>query len=83
MIITMPPITEYTETRFITVLLEEDPRYFTCELSKSFNEAKPEDYYILGEWKYNEKKDQFIHEDHGRIENFTLVEYIKKIEKLI
>lgn len=81
--IIMPPISEYTEARFITILLEKKPKYFTCELSKSFNEAKLEDYYILGEWKYDERKDKFMHIDHGRIDNFSLREYFKKIEKII
>lgn len=81
--IIMPPVSEYTETRFITILLERKPQYFTCELSKSFNEAKPEDYYILGEWKYDERKDKFLHIDHGRIDNFSLREYLNKIEKVI
>lgn len=81
--ITMPPISQYTETRFITILFEKKPKYFTCELSKSFNEAKPEDYYILGEWRYDNKKDKFSHNDHGRIEDFSIKEYLKQIEKHI
>lgn len=81
--ITMPPISQYTEARFITILLEEKPKYFTCELSKSFNPAKPEDYYILGEWKYDEKKEKTTHANYGRIENFTLKEYLNKIETTI
>lgn len=81
--IIMPPISQYTETRFITILLEKRPRYFTCELSKSFNKAKPEDYYILGEWEYDERKEKFTHLDYGRIDNFSLREYLNKIEKQI
>lgn len=79
----MPSLSQYTESRFITILFEKNPRYFTCELSKSFNEAKPEDYYILGEWKYDSKKDKYSHSDHGKIDNFSLKEYFKCIEKQI
>lgn len=79
--IIMPPLCQYTESRFITIVLEKSPQYFTCELSKSFNEAKPEDYYILGEWKYDEKKEKFEHKDNGRIENTSLKAYLEEIEK--
>ena len=44
---------------------------------------KEEDYYILGEWKYDSKKDKFNHIDHGRIEQFTLGRYFEEIEKKI
>lgn len=81
--ITMPPLTQYTESRFITIILDTKPQYYTCELSKSFNKEKEEDYYILGEWKYDSKKDKFNHIDHGRIEQFTLGRYFEEIEKKI
>jgi len=81
--ITMPPLTQYAESRFISLLLDTKPKYFTCELSKSFNKEKPEDYYILGEWQYDYKKEKFTHTDHGRIENFTLGKYFEEIENKI
>lgn len=80
--ITMPPLRTYTEARFITIILETKPRYYTCELSKSFNKENPEDYYILGEWQYDRKKDKFNHIDHGKIEKFTLGKYFEEITRI-
>lgn len=80
--IIMPPISQYTEARFLTILLDSKPRYFTCELSKSFNEGNPDDYYILGEWEYDRKKDTISHKNYGKIEEFTLKRYLDKIDKL-
>ena len=81
--IIMPPISGYMESRFITVLLEKEPRYFTCELAQSFNKSNTDDYYILGEWKYDKKKDKYNHEAHGKIEEFSMKNYLKKIEDVI
>lgn len=80
--IIMPTISQYTEARFITILLGKKVRYFTCELSKSFNPENPDDYYILGEWEYDSKKDAISHKNYGRIEEFTLKKYLDKIDKL-
>lgn len=80
--IVMPPISQYTEARFVTILLDKQTRYFTCELSKSFNPESPDDYYILGEWEYDSKKDSISHKNYGRIEDFTLKKYLDKIDKL-
>ena len=80
--IIMPTFSQYTEARFITILLVKKTRYFTCELSKSFNPENSDDYYILGEWEYDSKKDAISHKNYGRIEEFTLKKYLDKIDKL-
>lgn len=80
--IIMPPISQYTEARFITILLEKKTRYFTCELSKSFNTENSNDYYVLGEWEYDRKKNNISHKNYGRIENFTLKRYLDRIDEL-
>lgn len=81
--IVMPSISSYGEVKFISLNISKTPRYFTCELSKSFNDAKPGDYYALGEWKYDQKKNKFSHIDHGRIDDFSLAKYLNEIDKLL
>ena len=79
----MPTISDYGECKFISILLEKQPKYFTCELAKSFNETKTGDYYCLGEWEYNSKKDKFTHKDYGRIEDFSINKYLMEINNYI
>ena len=81
--IVMPAISQYGECKFISLYISKKPKYFTCELSKSFNDAKPGDYYALGQWEYNEKKNNFSHTDHGRIDDFSINKYITEIDKKI
>lgn len=81
--IVMPAISQNGECKFISLLIAKNPMYFTCELSKSFNESKPGDYYALGQWQYNEKKNQFVHKDHGRIDDFSLSKYLSEISKIV
>lgn len=79
--ITMPSISSYGECKYISIIIDEVPQYFTCELAKSFNQAKPGDYYCLGKWEYNIKKDKYNHEDFGRIDDFSISKYISEIDK--
>ena len=81
--ITMPTVSDYGECKFISIIIDKEPKYFTCELAKSFNESKPGDYYCLGQWDYNTKKDKFTHKDYGRINEFSLSTYFTEIDKII